>query len=739
MPVSDVEVWVDSNGDQTCDLKLNRPFGVTYSRRFMVDGEATFRLTNDDSQRSTVAIKRRAAIVHTATATVLWSGRVCQSREVEVDAGEHSGMVTEFSLRDDFVDLRRIYIRPWVYEIGASRNPLATRPIDGERRMGWRDPTYFNVMADTDGGGPGVPTYYSPGLDGHTWTPAAVLYPVGSQLTGALGRNGNPTTFPTPATKVIWSRAIVDSAHPQGDVWLHGWCPTPPGKTGFVFHMFGDDAYEVWLNDTLLAAVENDEADQAFLKTKRVVVNRSSDEIGPLLLLNVRCRNQGPNIAGDVGGFGLVCRAKGSSDVVLQTDSGWYALDYPALASPSNPVPGMPVGFIFQRLWGEGIERLADAGHVAVQTAWSHLVDRDVDSNDDAYPLFTDLPIPNGSSFFDVLKAMQIKCDFDYVPTKGVPGVRLWSGEGVALVGGGVGAGKGVTFGTTIEKGVNALEIVVSDSDFGEQWNEGWANALVYTWRNGWGDRATAAVDAGTEARVEQFYAFGADLEQGEVEAQVDRMLALMGASNKSFAVSIAPLPGLIPGVNFDVGDKLPVKAGGVTYTLPVSTITGSVDEDGFLTHVVEVGQERDAAERRFEQFMSSVAKGVEFERGAPTPPPSYDVTYVDESLVEYSCVFRNQADAASDDTNHLEARAQGKLTFLSLRAADVLAEDLTATLYINGVSAGAITLTAGQLYSYLTFDSGTIVPLQSILFVRFETDAEEANVTCTVRVGEYV
>ena len=30
MPVSDVEVWVDSNGDQTCDLKLNRPFGVTY-------------------------------------------------------------------------------------------------------------------------------------------------------------------------------------------------------------------------------------------------------------------------------------------------------------------------------------------------------------------------------------------------------------------------------------------------------------------------------------------------------------------------------------------------------------------------------------------------------------------------------------------------------------------------------------------------------------------------------------
>ena len=86
MPVSDVEVWVDSNGDQTCDLKLNRPFGVTYSRRFMVDGEATFRLTNDDSQRSTVAIKRRAAIVHTATATVLWSGRVCQSREVEVDA-----------------------------------------------------------------------------------------------------------------------------------------------------------------------------------------------------------------------------------------------------------------------------------------------------------------------------------------------------------------------------------------------------------------------------------------------------------------------------------------------------------------------------------------------------------------------------------------------------------------------------------------------------------------------------
>ena len=59
-------------------------------------------------------------------------------------------------------------------------------------------------------------------------------------------------------------------------------------------------------------------------------------------------------------------------------------------------------------------------------------MDRDVDSNDDAYPLFTDLPIPNGSSFFDVLKAMQIKCDFDYVPTKGVPGFVCGRGR-VAL------------------------------------------------------------------------------------------------------------------------------------------------------------------------------------------------------------------------------------------------------------------------------------------------------------------
>ena len=60
MAVSDVEVWVDSNGDQTCDLKLTRPWGVTYNRRKHLDGEASF--VGRDDERDDLLRAMRASM-----------------------------------------------------------------------------------------------------------------------------------------------------------------------------------------------------------------------------------------------------------------------------------------------------------------------------------------------------------------------------------------------------------------------------------------------------------------------------------------------------------------------------------------------------------------------------------------------------------------------------------------------------------------------------------------------------
>lgn len=736
MAVSDVEVWVDSNGDQTCDLKLTRPWGVTYNRRKHLDGEASFMVTNDDPQvvANLILKRRRMAIVHTATGLVLYSGRISSYSYVEVDAGEHAGMNTQFGVRDDLADLRKAHVTPWVFYNNAYRNDLSSRPIDSERHMGWRDPTYFSVMADLSG----PPSYYSPGYDGHTWTPAAVLYSVGSQASTPTGRNGNPKTFPTPDTKVIWSRAISGGLHPQGDVWLHGWTTTPSGHSGFVFHLMGDDAYEVWLNGTLLAAVENDEADSAFLKTKRVVIRRTSAEMGPLMFFTVRCRNQGPNTAGDVGGFAMVCRGKGTTTKVIETDSSWYALDYPAAAIPSSPVPGMPAGFIFARLWGETQDKLTGLGQTSVLQSWTNTIAPAADFTGASYPIFADLPLGNGSSLFDVLVAMGTKCQFDYVPTKGVPEVRMWSGPGIPLIGGGTGVGRGTTLGVTIQRGVNAQNIEKSATDIGEQWNEGYANTIVYTWKNGWGEKSTAAVLAGTEDRIEKFYAFGADLERTEVEAQVDQMLARMQASQGNFVITPSPLPGIIPGVDFTIDDKIPFVINGATYTEPVVTITGQVDDAGHLTHSIEVGREVDAAERKYQQFMDSVAKGAEFERGAPTPSPFYDVNYVDESQVEYSFALQNPTDTDSE-TNQDTIRVQGRVMYLDLRADAAVAANVTAQLYVNTVPVESLTLTAGNVYAQATFNSGTSCPQGAVVYIKFTTTDTTANVTCLMRIGEFL
>ena len=97
-------------------------------------------------------------------------------------------------------------------------------------------PTYFNVMADTDGGGPNVPTYLAgprraqPGPPPPSCTRWVAV-------DGSPWRNGNPT-FPRDARNegdpVEW-RSLTSP--PQGDAWLHGMVPDPAGKTGSCSHV----------------------------------------------------------------------------------------------------------------------------------------------------------------------------------------------------------------------------------------------------------------------------------------------------------------------------------------------------------------------------------------------------------------------------------------------------------------------------------------------------------------------
>lgn len=201
---------------------------------------------------------------------------------------------------------------------------------------------------------------------------------------------------------------------------------------------------------------------------------------------------------------------------------------------------------------------------------------------------------------------------------------------------------------------------------------------------------------------------------------------------------SPSPLPGIIPGVNFTIDDKIPFVINGATYTEPVVTITGQVDDAGHLTHSIEVGREVDAAERKYQQFMDSVAKGAEFERGAPTPSPFYDVNYVDESQVEYSYALQNPTDTVSS-TNQDTIRVQGRVMYLDLRAEGAVVDDVTAQLYVNTVPVESLTLTAGNVYAQATFNSGTSCPQGAVVYVEFTTTDTTANVTALMRIGEFL
>jgi hypothetical protein len=135
---------------------------------------------------------------------------------------------------------------------------------------------------------------------------------------------------------------------------------------------------------------------------------------------------------------------------------------------------------------------------------------------------------------------------------------------------------------------------------------------------------------------------------------------------------------------------------------------------------------------------MDNVAKGSEFERGAPTPSPFYDVNYVDESQVEYSFALQNPTDTDSE-TNQDTIRVQGRVMYLDLRADAAVAANVTAQLYVNTVAVETLTLTTGNVYAQATFNAGTTCPQGAVIYIKFTTTDTTANVTALMRIGEFL
>lgn len=714
----DLRVYIDDIApDPALNEVLLAPFDVEFLREKNAPGNFSFKLLARDPQVAKLRARTRIVIMHAPSNIPVASGRITSTTDVEVDP-DSSTWAVAYEGEGDLADLHTVKIRPWGPLIGERRYDLAKRPVDTQRRIGWRDPIFDEAV--------------TLGLSGGTWTDAVELFQASSQTGPPTGRSGHPVGFPDDAWW-IWSEAIGgDGLHPQGDVWLHHQFSVDPGVNGLVFYFAGDDAYEVWWNGIPIAATANNETDDAFLKTKRVVVSVPGSTLGPDHHLHVRCRNEGPNTFGDIGGFLCLVRAKGTDTIITHTNSTWKACGYPAAEL------GVPVTMGLRKFWQEVVDRDSSETEYSPTTYMTWAITNSADSNSNPVPLVADAPIAEGASFLELLNSLRdVYIDFDVPPQVSSPEVRIYAAAGAPVIGGGTGVGMGRTTDIEVRKGVNATRVAKTTSSSGAE-SDTYANCILYRSRFGWGEIKN--IPANTP-RVEHFISLGDDLSEAEVQSRVARLLEVKRADAVSFDVDFVPSTGQIPGVDFTVGDRLNVVHRGDTFTLPVVSIAGRMDNaSGAYRATLEVGVSREIDERRYEAWLQRSAKGQTFDQASPGREGEIEVTFIDPERFTFTLGVADSEPTDGATSNQDDIEKAGRVGLITMQSHNNAATG-TATfqLYINGVAVESCSVTAGDYTGSAYFASGTQAGPGSKIRGEMTTWGGLTDITVTVTMFEIV
>lgn len=711
--LADVVLMYDADDNHVVGTYVDDIFDAEWERRLSRVGTFKFSIFNDDPKCPLLkVVGKRIVFRHSSLPYILFSGHIEDWETVEVEVDEEVVLATTFSGSDDLGLLRQVKMRPWQNFSNGDPTALARRPTTTERRFGWTDPPYINIMYDAD-----TLTYRTPGWDGQTWTPAIELFQAHSQSAPPTGRNGNPQGFPDPLAYHIWSRGLVDNQHPQGDVYFEHYFSIPPDAKGLVFYMAGDDAFDVAFQGEHLAAVDNNEADDAFMRTTRAIVRKTGAELGSLGFIRVRCRNQGPNIAGDIGSFVMTVRALGSSTTLTHTDGNWRALDYPG----TGILPGYPAGYIPLRLREEAIVRAASDSY-PISLSWIEFnFTYQLDSNGVAWPLITDLPITHGASTLDVLEKMTDWTEFSYTPHVGPAKIKLYSAKDIALIGGGTGNGKDAAPAVAIIPGTNCEQLFERVSTVGGE-EDVFANLVNFKWKSGWGEvRNQPVIDE--VGAYETFISLGDIKEESTAREIAQRKLLITSTPPTTFTTQVIT-DVLRPGIDFDVGDTLPVRFNGTvdndgTYTgystanLRVQAIMSTLSEDGFWEASIEIGSAREVQDAKFERWLNNISRGTDFLQGSPSAPEAF----TDELIEWHGIEFNGSAEEAENpESTRGTTNSAGRIGMMELRLATPGTTDSELQVYVNDVPCESVVVPAGQFYAYAYWTAGTSFPVGAVV-----------------------
>lgn len=371
---------------------------------------------------------------------------------------------------------------------------------------GWRaDTRYWNFAS------PDYPHESSP-----LWGSSVVLFDYGDPAGYGAGV---PRDWPDPTAKWMWSRAaaFADPPMPVGDTYYRGQF-TLAADTDVTFYITADDGFELWVDGELLA-----DATQAFAwrdthKEKRFLF--SGTHHVAIKGTNIDRPISVTNFAGIL--FACFTTTAGGADdtLLIHSDDTWLAADYPATP------PGWTVGAIFDVLLSEAQLR----GSLA---PWSWTFTALLDSLGGSWHTTISPASKIGTRYDDFLIqlgawACDWNVDYDTIELLLMPFATTPSASGVTLV-----------------EGVNLQSLSHEEQNTSGTELYGRLSDGTYFWdTNGGSPQIEIYAELGSASTVED----------GSVQA--DALFAELGASTTATAV-IAPVAGVIPWVDYEVGDSL--------------------------------------------------------------------------------------------------------------------------------------------------------------------------------------
>jgi hypothetical protein len=395
---------------------ISAPFAVSFSDTLNQLGHGTFSLTSDDSQAS--GINLGDVVTIQMDGLTVFHFVIETIHKVDVDGGEAAGKVYTFSGRSSIALLERYATYPPGGLITSSTgqtsgSKVALSPWADQRLLGWPDPA---LAARLDG------------------SPATA-----DNVTLCTGTN-RPVGWPDVLAYFTGSAAGATEVYGAGYFGNGYPFNTSNGKAAVFFAATGEA--ELYMDGVLILSISAAEADPT--KTYRIIVEATTG-YPHLLCCRVRTTT-GTNAlwACSVHSFDA------STKFLMRTNSpinDWFVLANPATQ------PGISAGEIIIQLLGEATSR-------GISHGWTTTFTTTQDSAGANWPIIPIFPLNIGNTLVEVLDQLSAWVDWGIEIGDGPRVLSMWNAEGLALPGGGTGAGRGTTSGVTVAVGTNALEVV---------------------------------------------------------------------------------------------------------------------------------------------------------------------------------------------------------------------------------------------------------------------------------------